>query len=61
MHASLVKTLINYGRKKFYKIGPWKAPRRGQHHLKDVVHEKLECLSLGLYHKTYYGRNLQFL
>jgi hypothetical protein len=35
-HSSLLQTLINYGRKKFYNNGP-----------------------RGLYHETYYGRNLR--
>ncbi len=27
-HSSLLQTIINYGRKKFYNIGPWNVARK---------------------------------
>jgi hypothetical protein len=61
-HSSLLQTLVNYGQREFYNIGPW------AHFNLISLKEFNVCsfafllphgISRGLYYKTYYGRHLR--
>jgi hypothetical protein len=45
-HSSLSQKSVNYGRKKFYNIGPWCLGHKTFLFDKKAAQDKLECLSI---------------
>jgi len=45
-HSSLLRKFVNYGRKKFYDIGPWCRRKEPFFFVTDSLAKKLECLYL---------------